>query len=64
VLGFAWSDYPESYANGSVGSGRVSHARPFKCDDPDPQGWELGVGLTISPRKRKVFFRNLMTGLG
>ena len=52
-MGFAWSNDPESYADRSVGSGRISHARPFKCYDPDPLGWELGVGQAISPRKKK-----------
>jgi len=30
----AWSDYPESYAGGSVGTGRASHDRQIKGDDP------------------------------
>jgi len=27
----SWSNDPESYADGSLGCGRVSHARPFNC---------------------------------
>ena len=39
-------------------TGRASHARQFKGDDPDkkeytgPPGWGLGVRLTTSPRNR------------
>jgi hypothetical protein len=35
VVGLARSYDPESYANGSVGAGRVSHAGQVKGDDPD-----------------------------
>jgi len=40
-------------------TGRASHARQVKGDDPDkkgypgPPGWEFGVGLTIPPGKKK-----------
>ena len=40
----------ESYADSSVATGRVSHARQVKCDDPDKKGypgrpgWELAWG--------------------
>ena len=54
MVEFAWSDDSESYADRSVSSGRICYARPFKFDDPDPLGWELGVGLTISPRKKSI----------
>jgi hypothetical protein len=42
---------PESYAGGSVATGRVSHAGQANGDDPDKKeipclrGWGLGVGL-------------------
>jgi hypothetical protein len=45
-------------------TGRVSHARQVKGDDPnkkgnpDPPGWGLGVRLTTPPRK-KVLLGNL-----
>jgi hypothetical protein len=45
-------------------TGRASHARQVKGDDPDkkgyagPPGWGLGVRLTTPPRK-KVLLGNL-----
>jgi hypothetical protein len=45
-------------------SGRASHARQVKGDDPDkkgypgPPGWGFGVGLT-TPHSKKVLLRNL-----
>jgi hypothetical protein len=45
-------------------TGRASHARQVKGDDPDkkeypdPPGWGLGVKLTTPPRK-KVLLGNL-----
>jgi hypothetical protein len=45
-------------------TGRISHARQVKGDDPDekgypgPPGWGLGVRITTPPRK-KVLLRNL-----
>jgi len=43
-------------------TGRVSHARQVKGDDPDkkgypgPPGWGFGVGLTTPPSKKKNLF--------
>jgi len=40
-------------------TGRASHARQVKGDDPDkkgysgPPGWAFGVGLTNPPSKKK-----------
>jgi len=40
-----WSNDPESYAGGSIATGRATHARQVKDDDPDkkeypaPPGW-------------------------
>ena len=34
-MGLVWSYDPESYAGGSVASGRDSHAGQAKGDDPD-----------------------------
>jgi hypothetical protein len=41
VVGLAWSSAPESYARGSVATGRGSHAGQVKGDDPVLQvgGW-------------------------
>jgi hypothetical protein len=45
-------------------TGRVSHARQVKGDDPDekgypgPPGWGLGVRLTSPPHK-KILLRDL-----
>jgi hypothetical protein len=41
-------------------TGRASHARQDKGDDPDkkgypsPPGWGLGVRLTTPPRKKNI----------
>jgi hypothetical protein len=60
VVGLPWSYDPESYAGGSVATGRVSHAGKVKGDDPDkklysgPPGWGLCVGLTTPPGKKLI----------
>jgi hypothetical protein len=38
VVGLVRSNDPESSAGGSVATGRVSHAKQFKGDDPDKKG--------------------------
>jgi hypothetical protein len=38
VVGFVWTNDPNSYAGGSVATGRASHARQVKGDDPDKRG--------------------------
>jgi len=44
-------------------TGRASHARQVKGDDPDkkgypgPPGCGLGVRLTTSPRKKKIIMK-------
>jgi hypothetical protein len=59
VVGLVWSHDPKSYAGGSVCTGRASHARQVKGDDPDkkgypgPQCWGFGVGLT-TPHSKKL----------
>jgi hypothetical protein len=61
VAGLAWSEDPESYAGGSIATGRGSHAGQVKGDDPDKKGypglpdWGLGVGLTTPPFKNGCF---------
>jgi hypothetical protein len=48
VARLAWSEDPESYAGGSIATGRGSHAGHVKGDDPDkkvypsPPGWACG----------------------
>jgi len=43
-------------------TGRASHARQVKGDDPDekgypgPPGWGFGVGLTTPNSKKKTYF--------
>ena len=45
-------------------TGRVTHARQVKGDDPDkkgypgPSGWEFGVGLTTSPSKKTYCYES------
>jgi hypothetical protein len=64
------SNYPESYAGGSVANVSVSHARQVKGDDPNkqgypgPPGWGLGVGLTTPSHKKYSVEKllNLETG--
>ena len=44
-VGLVWSNDPESYAGGRIATGRATHARQVKDDDPDkkeypaPPGW-------------------------
>jgi hypothetical protein len=59
VVGLVWSYDPESYADGSVASGRASNAGQGKGDDPEkkgypcPPGWTLG-GEASNPRRKKI----------
>jgi hypothetical protein len=53
-----WSNAPESYAGGSIATGRATHAGQVEGDDPDyktyrgPPGWVLGERLTTSHGKK------------
>jgi hypothetical protein len=55
-----WSSDPESYAGGSVATGRASDARQIKGDDQTkkgyrgPPGWGLGKVLQTHPIKSSV----------
>jgi hypothetical protein len=57
VVGFELSRDPESYAGGSVATGRVTHAGLVKGWEPDeerypgPPGWGSDVRLTNSHHK-------------
>ena len=57
VVGLVRSHDPESYASGSLATGRVSHARQVKGDVPDkkgspgPPGWELVSGRNSQVRQ-------------
>jgi len=58
-----WSNEPQSYAGGSIASGRASHPRKVKDDEPDNEGypgspgWGLGMGLTTQPHEKYVLLR-------
>jgi len=64
VVGLVWSNEPDSYAGGSIASGRASHAIKVKGDEPDNKGypgspgWGLGMGLTTQPHKKHVLLRS------
>jgi len=51
---------PESYAGGSIATGRATHAGQVKGEHPDkerypgPPGWGLGVLLATAPRKKSI----------
>jgi hypothetical protein len=55
VAGLTWSEDAESYAGGSIATGRGSHAGLSKVMTQTKRdtlpGWGLGVGLTTSPVK-------------
>jgi hypothetical protein len=62
VAGLVWSKDAEGYASSTTATGRGSHARQVKGDDPDkkgypgPPGWGLGVGLTSPLCKTWICF--------
>jgi hypothetical protein len=62
VVGRACSNGLDSYAGGSVATGRASNARPVKGDDldkkeyPAPPGCVLDVGLKTATRKNMLFW--------
>jgi len=41
MVGLVWLNDPDTYAGGSVATGRASHARHVEGDDPGPPGWGL-----------------------
>jgi len=64
MVGFVQSHDPENYAGGSVCTGRASHARQVKGDDPvkkgypGPPGWGFGMGLTTPPSKKTYCYES------
>jgi hypothetical protein len=60
VTGIAFSGYPERYVDGSVSTGRGSHANQVKGDDPDkekgiPRSYRLAVGRGLKPPSHKIY---------
>jgi hypothetical protein len=57
MVGLGRSYEPETYAGGSLVTGRVSHARHVKGDGPDikghpgPQDWRLVTGRNSQARQ-------------
>jgi len=57
VEGLAWSNDPESYAGSNVATGKTSHARQVKGDDPGEKIYPgfpckgLGDGLRTPSHK-------------
>jgi hypothetical protein len=47
MVSLAWSNHPESYAGGVVATGRASHARHVKGDDPDKKGYPGPPGFGV-----------------
>jgi len=68
VVGLVWSNDPESYAGGSVATGKPSHATQVKDDDPYkkgypiPPGWGFGMRLTTSTHKIYICLEASKTG--
>jgi hypothetical protein len=58
----AWSDVPESYADGSVATGMTSRARQVKGDDPDKKGYPGPPGwwLVTNPPHKKYSLEKLL----
>jgi len=60
VRRLTWCNDLESYAGGSVATGRATHAGQVKGEHPDkerypgPPGWGLGVLLGAAPRKKSI----------
>jgi len=70
VRRLAWCNDPESYASGSVATGRATLAGQVKVEHPDkerytgPPGWGLGRwASTPSPGKKNIHAKNLDKGL-
>jgi hypothetical protein len=60
-VGLVWSYDPESYAGGSLSTGRASHARQVKGDDrqkgiPWPSRLRLGHEANHPTPKKKYYY--------
>ena len=71
VRRLAWCNDPESYAGGSVATGRATLAGQVKGEHPDkeryagPPGWGLGRwASTPSPGKKTHMLKNLDKNFG
>jgi hypothetical protein len=68
VVEFECSLDPESYAGGSVATGRGTHVgqvkglEPYKEEQPGPPGW--GLGVRINSHHKTKLFRNQIISLG
>jgi hypothetical protein len=63
VVGLVWSNESRSYAGGSIATGRASHARLARDEDPDKEAiqsvlqdcWGLDVRLTTCSGKKYCY---------
>ena len=57
VIGFVWSNDPESYDGGNAATSAASHVGQVEGDDPDKKGcpsslcWVLSLGVPTPPHK-------------
>jgi len=55
VVGLAWSNDLDSYADSRIATGRTSHARQVQVVyRTAPPGWGLSVRLTTPPHKKYI----------
>jgi hypothetical protein len=66
VEGLVWLNNHDSYAGSSIVTGRASHTRQVKCDDPNqegypvPPGWGLGHEAKNLTSIKASLLRSLM----
>jgi len=64
VVGLAFSNDSESYAGGSLATGRACRARQIKGDNPNNKGypgppvWWVSVEVTTPSHRKYVLLRN------
>jgi hypothetical protein len=54
IVGLAWSHDPENYAGDSVTTGRVSHARQVKANEPNKRGYPDPPGGAVETLHRQT----------